>query len=168
MLQKWDKHPLTPPFFCQIFHYLLMRHHGLSGTSCIWEMLCCHSDEERHPRLVGQGQKKVKDYEAVPMQIGFLYYPEFHHFPRRAYTFLILQGCFSPLCVIYHFVNRERLSDPCSLCRPAPICCDTICPGERLCTSPGYLHFHSKVGLTGGCTCSIWTHSVGAEQLLYE
>lgn len=51
----------------------------------------------------GTQARKVKDYEAVPMQIGFLYYPECHHFPRRAYPFLILQGCFF-LCVIYHFV----------------------------------------------------------------
>lgn len=36
----------------------------------------------------------MTDYEAVPMQIGFLHYPEIHHSPRRAYTFLILRGCF--------------------------------------------------------------------------
>lgn len=42
------------------------------------------------------GAKKVKDYKAVLMQIGLLYYPEPPHFPRRSYTFLILQGCFPP------------------------------------------------------------------------
>lgn len=73
----------------------------------IWEMLCyIEMRETSHP--VGKRARKVKDYdyEAVPMQIGFLYYLEWHNFPRRAYFFLILQGCF-PLCAIYYFVYRE-------------------------------------------------------------
>lgn len=40
---------------------------------------------EKHPLLRGgTGARKVTDYDAAPMQIGFLYYPQFHHFPRRA------------------------------------------------------------------------------------
>lgn len=54
------------------------------------KMSCCHSDEDKVSPPRGAGARKVTDYEAVPVQIGFVYYPEFHHFQTRAYTLLIL------------------------------------------------------------------------------
>lgn len=87
---------------------------SLSANDTLWPlrhvlylgMLCCHSNEESIPAW-WTGARKVADYEAAPMQIGFLYYPECHHILMRANT----PRMFFCLCVIFHFVSRERVSD---------------------------------------------------------
>lgn len=116
-----------------------MRHDGLSGTYCIWEMLCCHSDEEKDPILTGQGANRWRienlcrcrlDFSIIQ---SFIISQESLHFSNPPRLFF-----FSP-SVIYHFVQGECLSDHCSLCRPIPICRATVWPGERLCTTPAWI-----------------------------
>lgn len=121
----------------QIFHYLFMRHYGLSGTSYILEMHCCHSNEGSISACRDRGQKGGGLWSGADADwIRLL----FSISPGEQNTFVLLWGCFFP--VVCDCVQREPVSDPCSLCNPTRICCDTIWPGERLRFSPwGNLSF---------------------------
>lgn len=67
------------------------------------DMMLCMDEENITSSL--KRAKKVKDYddEVVLMQIGLLYYPEWHHFPRRVFfpnlSRLYFPSCYPPLCL---------------------------------------------------------------------
>jgi len=77
----------------QVFHYLLMRHHGLSGTSCIEEMYCCHSDEESIPAWWHRGKKRWRIMKLCRCRLDSSIAQSF---VWREKTFLILRGCSPP------------------------------------------------------------------------
>lgn len=157
MLQKCDKQPLQPRYW--ISHSLLTRHDGFSGTSCILEMLCCHSDEEKHPRLVGQRPKRWRIVKLRRCRLDSSIIQSVIIFPGELTLFLILRGCFFaspcylPLCLEGASVwSWEFVHSHC-------ICCDTIWPGERLCTCPIWIPtFCSEVGLSALYFC-VWTQT---------
>lgn len=109
-----------------------MRHRSPSGASCIWWMFVRSLEWGKASPPSGKGAKRW-GIMMLPMQIGFLYYPEFHHLPRRAYTFLILQGCFFSSLLPFFYPLLSTILSRTSICVILAVWfIKTLWPEERL------------------------------------